>query len=42
MQVAGLVVPGALVEIEVIAARKHEARLVHWAWGNCVPKGNQE
>lgn len=29
VQVAGLAVPGALVEIEVIAVRKHEAQLVH-------------
>src|SRR5271166_4939039 len=29
VQVAGLAVPGAWVEIEVIAARKHAAQLVH-------------
>ena len=29
LQVAALAVPGALVEIEVIAVRKHEAQLVH-------------
>ena len=29
VQVAGLAVPGALVEIEVIAVRKHAAQLVH-------------
>jgi enamine deaminase RidA (YjgF/YER057c/UK114 family) len=29
VQVAGLAAPGALVEIEVIAARKHAAQLVH-------------
>jgi enamine deaminase RidA (YjgF/YER057c/UK114 family) len=29
VQVAALAVPGALVEIEVIAVRKHEARLLH-------------
>lgn len=29
VQVAALVAPGALVEIEAIAVRKHEARLMH-------------
>jgi enamine deaminase RidA (YjgF/YER057c/UK114 family) len=29
VQVAGLAVPGALVEVEVIAVRKHAAQLVH-------------
>ena len=29
VQVAGLAAPGALVEIEVIAVRKHEAHLMH-------------
>jgi enamine deaminase RidA (YjgF/YER057c/UK114 family) len=29
VQVAGLALPGALVEIEVIAVRKHAAQLVH-------------
>lgn len=29
VQVAGLALPGALVEIEVIAVRKHSAHLVH-------------
>jgi len=29
VQVAGLAAPGALVEIEVIAVRRHAAQLVH-------------